>query len=86
MSDNELRKEATGQSRTKKEKKVRYHVDLSEEMGYDLTEIANKMGLTLSAVVKLMLMQPWMKYKYSGFDYLYLGVADRPKAPGEIPF
>ena len=68
-------------------KKVRYHVDLSEEMGKDLTDIAEKIGLTLSAVVKLMLMQNWMRYKYGGgFDYLYLGVADRPKAPGEIPY
>ena len=70
-----------------KVKKVRYHVDLSEEMGKDLTDIAEKIGLTLSAVVKLMLMQNWMRYKYGGgFDYLYLGVADRPKAPGEIPY
>jgi len=80
-------KEAKTMLKIKKVKKVRYHVDLSEEMGKDLTDIAEKIGLTLSAVVKLMLMQNWMRYKYGGgFDYLYLGVADRPKAPGEIPY
>jgi len=67
-------------------KKVRYHVDLSEEMGKDFSVLAEKMGLTLSAVVKLFLMDDWQKLKVSGFDYIYLGIADRPKAPGEIPF
>ena len=75
-----------GEISNAKVKKARYHVDLSEEMGKDLTEIADKMGLSLSAVVKLMLMQNWMKYRVNGFDYLYLGVADMPAKIGEIPY
>ena len=70
----------------KKVKPKRFHVDLSPEMGQDLSDLAEKMGLTLNAVVKLFLMDDWQKLKVSGFDYIYLGIADRPKAPGEIPF
>ena len=69
--------------RNEGKKKVRYHVDLSEDMGKSFTELAEKMGLTLSAVVKLFLMDDWQKLQVSGFDYIYLGVADKPK---EIPY
>ena len=73
-------------AKVKKVKPKRFHVDLSPEMGQDLSDLAEKMGLTLNAVVKLFLMENWMKYNTVGFDYIYLGVADRPKSPGEIPF
>ena len=73
-------------AKVKKVKPKRFHVDLSPEMGQDLSDLAEKMGLTLNAVVKLFLMDDWQKLKVSGFDYIYLGIADRPKAPGEIPF
>ena len=73
-------------AKVKKVKPKRFHVDLSPEQGESFTELAEKMGLTLNAVVKLFLMQPWKKYQFYGFDYIYLGVADNPKALGEIPF
>ena len=73
-------------AKVKKVKPKRFHVDLSPEMGQDLSDLAEKMGLTLNAVVKLFLMDDWQKLKVSGFDYIYLGIADRPKAPSEIPF
>ena len=79
-------KKAINRAKRELNKKTRYHVDLSEEMGKDLSDLAEKMGLTLNAVVKLFLMDDWQKLKVSGFDYIYLGIADRPKAPGEIPF
>ena len=79
-------KEANKVLKVKKVKPKRFHVDLSPEMGQDLSDLAEKMGLTLNAVVKLFLMDDWQKLKVSGFDYIYLGIADRPKAPGEIPF
>ena len=68
-----------------KEKKLRYHVDLAPEMGKSFTKLAEKMGLTLSAVVKLFLMDDWQKLQVSGFDYIYLGVADKPKGIPEFP-
>jgi hypothetical protein len=73
-------------AKVKKVKPKRFHVDLSPEMGQDLSDLAEKMGLTLNAVVKLFLMDDWQKLKVNGFDYIYLGVADKPKAPSEIPF
>ena len=79
-------KKAINRAKRELNKKTRYHVDLSESMGKDFAELAEKMGLTLNAVVKLFLMDDWQKLKVSGFDYIYLGIADRPKAPGEIPF
>ena len=79
-------KKAINRAKRELNKKTRYHVDLSESMGKDFAELAEKMGLTLNAVVKLFLMENWMKYNAVGFDYIYLGVADRPKAPGEIPY
>ena len=36
------------------------------------------MGLTLNAVVQLFLMENWMRYKAIGFDYIFLGIADKP--------
>lgn len=63
----------------KKEKvNKRYHVELANDMGKDFSDIAEKMGLTLNAVVRLMLMESWQKYKANGFEYIYLGVADKP--------
>jgi len=79
-------KKAINRAKRELNKKTRYHVDLSEPMGKDFSDLAARMGLTLNAVVKLFLMDDWQKLKVSGFDYIYLGIADRPKAPGEIPF
>ena len=89
--DNERCREAMQEAKRilkekENKKKTRYHVDLSVLMGKDFADLAEKMGLTLNAVVKLFLMDDWQKLKVSGFDYIYLGIADRPKAPGEIPF
>ena len=64
--------------KVKKVKPKRFHVDLSPEMGQDLSDLAEKMGLTLNAVVKLFLMKPWKEYQYYGYDYIYLGVASKP--------
>ena len=64
--------------KAKKVKPKRFHVDLSPEMGQDLSDLAEKMGLTLNAVVKLFLMKPWKEYQYYGYDYIYLGVASKP--------
>ena len=91
IHDNERCQEAMQEARRilkekENKKKTRYHVDLSESMGKDFSDLAARMGLTLNAVVKLFLMDDWQKLNVSGFDYIYLGIADRPKAPGEIPF
>jgi len=65
-------------AKVKKVKPKRFHVDLSPEQGESFTELAEKMGLTLNAVVKLFLMKPWKEYQYYGYDYIYLGVASKP--------
>ena len=52
--------------RNEGKKKLRYHVDLSLEMGKSFTDLAEKMGLTLSAVVKLFLMDDFQKLEING--------------------
>lgn len=50
----------------------RYVVELEEEMGKSLQELADKMSLSLTAIVRMMLYEPWSKYKHYGAESVSL--------------
>ena len=60
-----------------KEKSKRYHVELSVEQGEVFSMIADRMDLTLSTVVKLMLVENWLKYRSGGKVVLSMGVVEK---------
>ena len=60
--ENLMAEEKLGMSITR-EKAKRYHIELSSEQGKLLTEVANRMDVTLSLLVKLLLQNKYMALK-----------------------
>lgn len=65
-------------------KEKRYTVELGNEMGKDLTDLAKEMEINLSSLVRMLLSDKWRAYKNGGIDYVYIGVKDKFQTPSVV--